>query len=145
VVDFDFDLLPIPVPKFDPINLSFDSAITALVVKEVAKKSLASMSLEEKKNFFNKHYNIGLETWEHIPKSKLLGILIRAISIFLDIFESWQRINKTRQGNKISSGSTFWNIVASVIVIFIKVTLFGLKVTLFGLILVLKILRSLVK
>jgi patatin-related protein len=145
VAYFDFDLIPIPIPKFDPINLSFDSAITALVVKEVAKKSLASMSLEEKKNFFNKHYNIGLETWEHIPKSKLLGLLIRAISIFQDIFATWQHTNETRQENKISSRSTFWNILAFVIGSLIKVTLFGLKVSLFGIILVLKIMRPLVK
>ncbi len=138
-----FDL--IPIPKFDPINLNFDSAITALVVKEVAKKSLTSMSLEEKKNFFNKHYNIGLETLEHIPKSKLLGLIIRAISIFQDIFATWQRTNETRHENKISSRSTFWNIAVFVIGSLIKITFFGLKVTLFGLILVLKIMRSLVK
>ncbi|HEY9609810.1 patatin-like protein [Allocoleopsis sp.] len=96
--------------KFDPINLSFDSAITALVVEEIAKNSLASMSLEDKEIFFNKDYNIGLETWEHLPKPKLKELIDRATYIFLDIFATWQRANgsETRSEKQRSSLSIFW-------------------------------------
>ena len=100
---------PISIPKFDPINLSFDSAITALVVKEVAKKSLASMSLEDKENFFNKNYNIGLESLEHLPKPERDKIILKAICIFEDILATWLRTNETRQGNKTYSRTTVWN------------------------------------
>jgi patatin-related protein len=97
------------IPKFDPINCSFDSAITGLVVKKVAKESLAAMSLEEKKNFFNKNYNIGLETWEHLPKSQRKKLILRAIRIFQDIFVTWQRKSETMRKNATPSRSTFWN------------------------------------
>ena len=95
--------------KFDPINLSFDSAITALVVEELAKNSLASMSLEKKEEFFNEKYNIGLETWEHLPQPKLKEIIDRVTYISLDIFATLLRTNAngTRSEKPISSISKF--------------------------------------
>jgi len=99
-----------PVPKFHPIDCSFDSAITALVVKKVAEESLASMSLKEKEEFFNKKYKIGLETLDHIPKSKIKELILRCILIFQDIFKTWQYKIKMRSKTSSNYSSLdFWN------------------------------------
>jgi len=97
------------IPKFHPIDCSFDSAITALVVKKVAKESLASMSLKEKEEFFNKKYKIGLETLDHIPKSELKQLILRGILIFQDIFKTWQHKIKLRSNGLSYSRLDFWN------------------------------------
>lgn len=97
------------IPKFNRSNLSFDSAITALVVKEVAKKSLYSMSLKQKENFFNEDYKIGLETLEHLPKPERDKIIVKAICIFEDILATWLGTNATRQENKTYRRPLFGN------------------------------------
>ena len=103
---------PVSVPKFNRIDSSFDSAITALVVRQVAKESLHSMSLQEKEDFFNKHYKIGLETLDHhIPKSELKELVLKGIVIFQDIFLTWQRKTKAQIGSKKSKSNPldFWS------------------------------------
>jgi patatin-related protein len=102
----------IPVPKFNRIDFSFDSAITALVVKKFAEDSLHSMSLQEKEVFFNEHYKIGLETLDrHIPKSELKELILKCIVIFQDIFLTWQRKTKAQMDlNKSKSNRLdFWS------------------------------------
>ena len=105
---------PIPVLKFDPIDCSFDSAITALVVKKVAEESLSSMSLKEKENFFKKDYQIGSETLSHIPKSELQQLILKCILIFQDIFKTWQHKTEAQMKLNRSNGAkpsrlNFWN------------------------------------
>jgi hypothetical protein len=105
----------IPVPKFNRIDFSFDSAITALVVKKFAEDSLHSMSLQEKEVFFNEHYKIGLETLDrHIPKSELKELILKGIVIFQDIFLTWQRKTKAQMDlNKSKSNRLdFWSRLA---------------------------------
>jgi patatin-related protein len=77
-------------PHFNPIEGKFSSAVTLLVAKEFATKSLASMSLEEKENFFFDHYKIGLETLENIPKSEVRNIGVRLIYILKDVLRTWR-------------------------------------------------------
>jgi patatin-related protein len=103
---------PNEIPKFNRIDSSFDSAITALVVRQVAKDSLHSMSLQDKEDFFNKHYKIGLETLDHhIPKSELKELVLKGILIFQDIFLTWQRKTKAQIGSKKSKSNPldFWS------------------------------------
>jgi patatin-related protein len=97
------------IPKFNPIDLSFDSAITALIVKQIAKESLGSMSLKEKEDFFKEDYKIGLQTWHHIPKSERKKIIVKAICIFEDIFTTWQQTSESRENKKPSNLTTVWN------------------------------------
>jgi len=101
-----------PVPKFNRIDSSFDSAITPLVVTQVTKESLYSMSLKEKEDFFNQHYKIGLETLDHhIPKSELKELVLKGILIFKDIFLTWQRKTKAQIDSKKSKSNPldFWS------------------------------------
>jgi len=53
---------PNEVPQFDPKTRNFNSRINALAVIQLAKQSLTTMSLKEKKRFFSDVYKIGLET-----------------------------------------------------------------------------------
>ncbi|AFZ13937.1 patatin-related protein [Crinalium epipsammum PCC 9333] len=101
----------IAIPKFNRIDFSFDSAITALVVKQVAKKSLKSISLKEKEDFFNQHYKIGLETFYHIPESERIKLLLKGILIFQDIFLTWQRKTKAKINSNKSKPNPldFWS------------------------------------
>jgi uncharacterized membrane protein len=70
------------------------------------------MSLQEKEDFFNKHYKIGLETLDrHIPKSELKELILKGIVIFQDIFLTWQRKTKAQIGSKKSKSNPldFWS------------------------------------
>lgn len=89
-------------PQFDPTEGKFSSAITLLVAKEFATKSLTSMSLEEKENFFFDHYKIGLETLENIPKSEIRNIVDRLIAILKNVLRTWRC-------SPSSSRPSFWN------------------------------------
>jgi patatin-related protein len=89
-------------PQFNPIEGKFSSAVTHLVAKEFANKSLISMSLEEKENFFFDHYKIGLETLENIPRLEIKNIMDRLINIFKDVYRTWRC-------SSFTSRPTFWN------------------------------------
>ena len=89
-------------PQFNLIEGKFSSAVTLLIAKEFATKSLASMSLEEKENFFFDHHKIGLETLEDIPKPEVRNILGRLICIFKDVLRTWRR-------SSLNSRPPFWN------------------------------------
>ncbi|MEG4962773.1 MULTISPECIES: patatin-like protein [unclassified Microcoleus] len=125
---------PNEVPKFNPIDFSFDSAITALVVRQVANKSLTSMSLQEKEDFFNKDYKIGLETLDHhIPKSELKELVLKGILIFQDIFLTWQRKTKAQIGSKKSKSNPldFWSrLVLTLLGGIINIAIWGIKIIL---------------
>jgi hypothetical protein len=101
-------MVRVKLPKFNPIDCSFDSAVTALVVKKIAEESLTSISLKEKEEFFNKTYNIGLETLDDIPKSKLEELILKCIILFQDIFQTWQRQTQARLNRSKSSRLDFW-------------------------------------
>jgi patatin-related protein len=90
------------IPTFDLKKGKFSSAVTLLVAKKFATESLASMSLEHKKDFFLNDYKIGLETLEDIPKPELRKITARFVRILQDVLRTWQYSSSR-------SRSTFWN------------------------------------
>ena len=125
---------PNEVPKFNRIDFSFDSAITALVVKKFAEDSLNSMSLQEKEVFFNEDYKIGLETLDHhIPKSELKELVLKGIVIFQNIFLTWQRKTKAQMGlnksksNRLDFGSRLGLTLLDGI---INIAIWGIKIIL---------------
>lgn len=108
-------------PQFNPIEGKFSSAVTLLVAKEFATKSLTSMSLEEKENFFFDHYKIGLETLENIPKPEVRNIMDRLICILKDVLRTWRC-------SSLSSRPSFWNQVGFALLGFIIVAVLNIFV-----------------
>jgi hypothetical protein len=105
---------PDEAPKFNPETSNFNSRITALAVRKMAQESLETMSLKEKKKFFDENYKVGSETLKDIPKAELKNIIIRAVSILQDIIKTWQHKTRTQPNSSISNNSAssrprFWN------------------------------------
>jgi hypothetical protein len=80
----------------------------------MAQESLETMSLKEKKKFFDENYKVGSETLKDIPKAELKNIIIRAVSILQDIIKTWQHKTRTQPSSSISNNSAssrprFWN------------------------------------
>lgn len=105
---------PDEAPKFNPETSNFNSRITALAVRKMAQESLETMSLKEKKQFFDENYKVGSETLKDIPKAELKNIIIRAVSILQDIIKTWQHKTRTQPNSSISNNSAssrprFWN------------------------------------
>lgn len=111
-------------PKFVPIRGSFNSVVRALAVKELAKQSLDTMTLQEKKYFFYAHYKIGSETLDDIPKSELKKITLRLVRVLRDILGTWRRRSPTAR-------STFWNRLLFAMIGFIVMVVLEILVRLF--------------
>lgn len=110
------------IPKFIPIKGSFHPTITALAVTELAKQSLASLSLQEKENIFKNYYKIGSENWKDIPIAELRKIILRFVRIFRDILITWQRTTRKRKiwkSKPLSISSKFWNRLGLIVIRFI--------------------------
>lgn len=94
-------------PQFDPKMRSFNSPINTLAVRQLAKQSLDTMSLKEKKRFFYNDYKVGSETLDDIPKSELRNIILRFIVILQDIISTWQHKTQTKSSRAKSKNLSF--------------------------------------
>lgn len=108
-------------PQFNPIEGKLSSAVTLLVAKEFATKSLTSMSLEEKENFFFDHYKIGLETLENIPKLEVRNIMDRLICILKDVL-------RTLRCSSLGSRPSLWSQLGFALLGFIIVAVLNIFV-----------------
>jgi patatin-related protein len=104
----------------------FNSALSFLAVQKLARDSLASMSLIDKKDFFTnpKHYTIGSETLDDIPKVELRKIMVRFVTIFQDILTTIRGYSKKGEKNNSTRyrlsqfGFAF---LSFIVVIFLKI------------------------